>query len=81
MNHWKAAGELHMPKNMTFGSKSPLLVLKAPFHWSPSLIHMLLYPHRTSNLLNSSIPCKSSMHWARLGSGVTSFLVTALRGR
>ena len=25
---WKVAGELHMPKNITVGSKSPLFVLK-----------------------------------------------------
>ena len=33
---WKVAGELHIPKNITVGLNSPLLVLKAAFHWSPS---------------------------------------------
>jgi len=39
---WNVAGELHIPKNITVGSKSPQLVVNAPFHWSPSLIRMLL---------------------------------------
>ncbi len=46
---WKVAGELVRPKNMTVGSKSPRFVRKAAFHSSPSLILMLLYPHRTSS--------------------------------
>jgi hypothetical protein len=32
MKPWKVAGELHSPKNITVGLKSPLLVLKAAFH-------------------------------------------------
>ena len=47
---WKVAGELVRPKNMTVGSKSPLLVRKAAFHSYPSFIRTLLYPQRTSNL-------------------------------
>ena len=42
---WNVAGELHIPNNITVGSKSPLFILKATFHWSPSLILTLLYPH------------------------------------
>jgi len=80
MNRWKLAGELLIPKNMTFGSKRPWRILNAPFHWSSSLMQILLYPHHISNLLNSSIPCKSSIHCARFGRGVTSFLVTAFNG-
>ena len=53
---WNVAGELHNPKNITVGSKSPLFVLKAAFHWSPSLIQTLLYPHQTSNLVNHRVP-------------------------
>ena len=34
---WKVAGELHSPKNITVGSKSPRFVENAAFHWSPSL--------------------------------------------
>ena len=43
MNRWKVAGELHRPKNITVGLNSPLLVMKAAFHWSPSRMQMLLY--------------------------------------
>src|ERR1700678_1532329 len=39
---WNVGGELHIPKNMTIGSKSPQLVLKAAFHWSPFLMRTLL---------------------------------------
>src|SRR6266576_129675 len=45
---WNVAGELVNPKNITSGSNRPRLVRKAAFHSSPSLILMLLYPHRTS---------------------------------
>ena len=62
MKRWKLPGELLILKNITFGSKSPWRVLNAPFHWSSSLMWILLYPHHMSNLLNSSIPCKSSIH-------------------
>src|SRR6266481_6795676 len=34
---WKVAGELHSPKNMTSGSKSPWFMEKAAPHPSPSL--------------------------------------------
>ncbi|KIJ34795.1 hypothetical protein M422DRAFT_181568 [Sphaerobolus stellatus SS14] len=37
---WKVTGV--MPKNMTNGSKSPLLVRKAAFHLSPCCIRTLL---------------------------------------
>jgi len=50
---WKVAGELVIPKNMTVGSYSPSLVMKAAFHSLPFLIHTLLYPQRTSNLVKS----------------------------
>ncbi|PFH45535.1 hypothetical protein AMATHDRAFT_103860, partial [Amanita thiersii Skay4041] len=46
---WNVTGEFFVsPKNMTRGSNNPLLVLKAAFHSSPSLIRILLYPHRIS---------------------------------
>src|SRR5258708_37468786 len=41
---WKVAGELHSPKNMTSGLKSPRFVEKAPFHSSPSFSQTLLKP-------------------------------------
>src|SRR5258706_16337453 len=34
---WKVVGELHSPKNMMSGSKSPWFVEKAAFHLSPSV--------------------------------------------
>ena len=47
---WKVAGKFVSPKNITNGSNSPQLVRNAAFHSSPSLIQMLLYPHRMSIL-------------------------------
>ena len=32
MKHWKVAGELVRPKNMTVDSKKPLWVTKVAFH-------------------------------------------------
>ena len=49
MNAWKVGGELHCPKNMTRGSYRPKGVVKAAFHSSPSLMQMLLYPHRVAH--------------------------------
>ena len=48
---WKVGGELVIPKNMTSGSNSPLGVMNAAFHSSPSLIRTLLYPERRSSLV------------------------------
>ena len=48
MNDWKVAGELVSPKNITVGSNRPRFVRNAAFHSSPSLIRILLYPHRMS---------------------------------
>src|SRR6202522_540844 len=58
---WNVGGELHIPKNMTIGSKSPRLVLKAAFHSSPFLIRTLLYPHLTSNFVKYLAPFSLSM--------------------
>ncbi|KAI0261693.1 hypothetical protein BGY98DRAFT_929414, partial [Russula aff. rugulosa BPL654] len=54
---WNVAGEFVSPKNMTVGSNSPSGVRKAAFHSSPGLIRILLYPQRTSNLVNSVASC------------------------
>ena len=51
MKVWNVAGELVRPKNMTVGSYSPLLVLKAAFHSSLSVMQILLYHHHTSILV------------------------------
>ena len=61
MNHWKIVGELVSPKNMMVGSNNPLWVTKVAFHWWPSLIHMLLYPQWTSNLVNTLVSRNLSM--------------------
>ena len=53
---WNVEGELHNPKNMTIGSYNLRLVLNAAFHWSPSLMHTLLNPHQTSNLVKYLAP-------------------------
>src|SRR5712671_6216181 len=50
---WKVVEEFVIPKNMTVGSYNPSFVMKAAFHSSPFLIHTLLYPQRTSNLVKS----------------------------
>ena len=66
---WKVTGELHMPKNITVGSKSPLLVLKATFHSSPLLILTLLYPQCTSNFVKYFAPFSLFMILEIRGSG------------
>src|SRR5712671_3197198 len=66
---WKVAGEFVRPKNMTIGSYSPSLVMKAAFHSSPALIRTLLYPQRTSNLVNSAFPLTRLISWGMRGSG------------
>ncbi|KAI0026790.1 hypothetical protein K488DRAFT_64477 [Vararia minispora EC-137] len=57
---WKVAGEFVRPKNITKGSKSPRLVLKAAFHSSPSLMRMFSYPQRTSTLEKIRAPLSLS---------------------
>ncbi len=56
---WKVAREFVSLKNITVGLNRPLLVLKAAFHSSPSLMCTLLYPHLMSNLENSRFPARS----------------------
>src|SRR5258707_13401263 len=51
---WKVAGELHSPKNMMSGLKSPWFMEKAAFHLSPSLSQTLLKPQRRSRVVNHS---------------------------
>ena len=49
---WNIAGKFVNLKNMSVGSNSPRFVWNAAFHSSPSLIQMLLYPHRMSSFVN-----------------------------
>ena len=67
---WKVAGEFVSPKNMTVGSKSPLLVWKVAFHSSPSFIRTLLYPQWKSNLEKTLDPFSLSNELLYQGQGV-----------
>ena len=78
---WKVAGELHIPKNITVGSKSPRFILKAAFHWSPSRIRTLLYPQQTSNFVNHRAPFNLSSSSLIRGRGYAFLIVCLLRYR
>jgi hypothetical protein len=52
----KVPGALHSLKLMTVGSYCPSGVVNAALCQSSSLIRMLLYPIRMSNLVNSCFP-------------------------
>jgi hypothetical protein len=78
---WKVAGELVRPKNITVGSNNPSGVRKAAFHSSPSLIRTLLYPHHTSNLVNSVHPLSLSMVCGIKGDTFLFFFVHLLIGQ
>src|SRR5882672_2072675 len=78
---WKVAGELVRPKNMTVGSNNPSGVRNAAFHSSPSWMRMLLYPHRTSNLVNNLHPLRRSIVWGMRGETFRFFFVHLLIGR
>src|SRR5260370_35704761 len=75
---WKVAGELVSPKNITVGSKSPSGVRNAAFQSPPSLIRMLLYPHRMSNLVKSVHPARRTMVLGMRGDTVRFFWVDRL---
>ncbi len=50
---WNVVGKLVSPKNMTVGSYRPLLVMKAAFYRSFSLMRTLLYPYLMLKPVNS----------------------------
>src|SRR5260370_38407048 len=77
---WKVAGEFIRPKNMTVGSKSPSGVRKAAFHLSPSFMHMLLYPHRISYLVNNMHPFRQLMVWGIRGETLCFLFIHLLIG-
>ena len=81
MNPWKVAGELVSPKNMTVGSNRPLLVWKAAFHLSPSLIRILLYPYYTLSLVKHVESLSLSISSGINGSGYLFFIVMLLSFR
>ena len=66
---WKVAGELQRPKYMTMGSYKPYFVLNAALCWSPSLMHTLLKPPSTSNLVKMNASCTSVISSGIRGSG------------
>ena len=75
---WKVAGELHRLKNITVGSNSPRLVLKAAFHWLPSRMRTLLYPHHTSNFVKYLAPLSLSRSSVIQGRGYAFLMVCSV---
>ena len=69
MNAWNVGGALQNPQNMMVGSKSPIGVMNAAFHWSSSLMRILLYPQRMSNLVNKVDSFMLSISSGMRGSG------------
>ena len=65
----ECCGELHRLKNITQGSYSPRLVVKAAFHSSPSLIQMLLKPQQRSSPVNHWAVCSRDRTSEMRGSG------------
>src|SRR6266436_8102738 len=78
---WKVVGEFVRPKNITVGLNSPSGVRKAAFHSSPSLMRILLYPHRTSTFVNRVHPRNLSITWGIRGETFRFFMVHLLIGR
>src|SRR6266404_5212634 len=78
---WKVVGEFVKPKNMTVGSNNPSGVRKAAFHSLPSLMRILLYPHRTSTFVKRVHPRSLSMTWGIRGETFRFFIVHLLIGR
>ena len=72
---WNVAGELVSPKYMTIGSQTPKQVLKAAFHWSPSHMRMLLYPHRMSKVEKIKEFASAEMDSLMFGSGALFLIV------
>jgi len=81
INVWNITGALHSPKVMTVDSYNPMGVLKAVFHSSPSRTQILLYPHRTSNLVKNRAPNNLSTSSGISGIGATFLTVIAFKGR
>ena len=78
---WKVAGEFVSLKNITVGSNSPSGVRNAPFHSSPSLIRILLYPHQMSSVVNRVHPLRRSMIWVISGDTFLFFFVHLFNGQ
>ena len=77
---WNVTGEFVSPKNITVGSNNPSRVRKAAFHLSPGLILILLYPQRTSTLVNNVHPANRLIADGMRGETFLFRLVHLLRG-
>ena len=69
ITHWKVAGELHNPKNITNGIKQPKGVRNAARKRSSGLIRMLLNPHQISSLVKTMAEVSDMISWSMRGSG------------
>src|SRR6266567_3036050 len=78
---WNVAGEFVRPKNITVGLNSPSGVRNTPFHSSPSLMRILLYPHHTSNFVNKVLLLRRSIVWGIRGETLRFFFVHLLIGQ
>src|SRR6266851_3806385 len=58
---WKVVGEFIRPKNITVGSNSPLLVVKAAFHLYLFFTCTMLYPYLMLNFVKRVHPLKRSI--------------------
>ena len=72
---WNVAGELVSLKYMTMGSQTPKQVLNAAFHWSPSHMQMLLYPHRMSKVEKMKELASADIDSLMFGKGVLFLIV------
>ena len=79
MNLWNVAGELDSPKNMTVGLNNPFYVMKVAFHWSSSLIKILLYLDQILNFVKMVASLTILMRLEIRGSGYASLVVSSLK--
>ncbi len=77
---WNMVGELVSPKNMTVSSYRPLLVMKATFHQSLSLMRTSLYPHLMLNSVNKVQLCSQLVSCGIKGRGYQFLIVHELTG-
>ena len=77
---WNVASELVNPKNITVGSKSPSLVIKAALCRSSLIIWTVLYPHwMLTTVISSALPILS-ISWGMSGKGYLFLIVHSLIG-
>jgi len=78
---WNVAGELVSPKNITFGWKSPRLVINTALCRSSSTICTVLYPQRMSTTVISSASPILLINWGMSGRGYRFLMVHSLMGQ